>query len=224
MSNSVSASQDALFRGKSVWVNHPERSFCSLNSFSVKNLPITKHQLAISNAKWTCKQFKDFEEVVKLTVGNFRRSWVISTLYECRSGWSICHCCFVIVLSHVACGSIFIEKSFCYGLLFLFSPSKLSITCSLLDGIGLCLEEQLHSFLSTAKTKQIWSFAVCATCKARELLPQVHATLSKPVSLILFLKMNWVLANITALWAYLLLLRREYFFYLENAMKKWFCN
>lgn len=108
-STSVAAYQDVLFRGRSVWVDHPKRSFCSLNSFSVKNLPVTKHHLAISNAKWTCKQFKDFEEVVKLTVGNFRSSWVISTIYECRSGWSICRCCFVIVLSHVACGSMFIE-------------------------------------------------------------------------------------------------------------------
>lgn len=47
MSSSVVVSQDVLFRGRQVWVNHPKRSFC-------------KHQLAISNAKWTCKQLKDF--------------------------------------------------------------------------------------------------------------------------------------------------------------------
>lgn len=109
MSSSVTASQDVLFRGRSVQVNHPKGSFCSLNSSSVKNLPVTKHQLVMSNAKWTCRQFKDFEEAVKLTVGNFRRSWVISTIYECSSGWSICCCCFVIVLSHVASGSMFTE-------------------------------------------------------------------------------------------------------------------
>lgn len=109
MSSSVAISQDVLFRGRSVWMNHPKRSFCSLNGFLVKNLPVTKHQLAISNAKQTCKPFKDFEEVVKLTVGNFGRSWVIGTIYECRSGGSLCHCCFVIALSHVACGFMFIE-------------------------------------------------------------------------------------------------------------------
>lgn len=109
MSSSVAASPDVLFRGRSVGVNHPKRSFCHLHSFSVTNIPAAKCQLAISDAKWTCKQFKDFEEVVKVTVSNFRRSWVISTIYECCSGWSVCHCCFVTVLSHVTCGSMFIE-------------------------------------------------------------------------------------------------------------------
>lgn len=96
-----------------------------------------------------------FAEVVKLTVGNFRRSWFISTIYECCSGWSICHCCFVIVMSHVACGSMFIEKSLCYGLLFLFSASKLSITFTLLD--------ENWSFLPLHSWKQA-NLVLCRLC------------------------------------------------------------
>lgn len=129
------------------WIT-PKRFFCSLNSFSVEKLPVTKHKLAIPSAKWTYKQFEDFIEVVKLIVGNFRRSWIMNTIYECHSGWSVCCCCFVTVMSHVACGSTFIEQPSWYGLFPLFSPSKLSITFSLIDEIGLHLEEQLHNNLS----------------------------------------------------------------------------
>lgn len=182
--------------------------------------PFVSTSLQYPMLKGLANSWRIFEEVVKLTVGNFRRSWFITMIYECSSGWSICHCCFVIVMSHVACGFTFIE-SLCYGFLFLFSSSKLSITFTLLDENWSCFEEQVHKRLSflPAENRQIWSFAFCATCKARESLPIFHATLSTSVSLILFLKMSWVLAIITALWAYLLLLRREYFFYLENAMK-----
>lgn len=163
-----------------------------------------------------------FEEVVKLTVGNFRRSWLITMIYECSSGWSICHCCFVIVMSHVACGSTFIE-SLCYGLLFLFSSSKLSITFTLLDENWSCFEEQVHkrlSFLPLHSWKQA-NLVLCLLCYLQStwIASQIPCTLSTSVSLILFLKMSWVLAIITALWAYLPLLRREHFFYLENAMK-----
>lgn len=73
---------------------------------------------------------------------------------------------------------------FCYGLL--FSSSKLSITFSFLDEVQLYFEQWLHkgwhSFLPTAETRQICSAAVCATCKAREWLPQFHVTLFTSVS------------------------------------------
>lgn len=82
-----------------------------------------------------------------------------------HSGWSICHCFFVIVMSHVACGSTFIE-SLCYGLLFLFSSSKLSITFTLLDENWSCFEEQVHkrlSFLPLHSWKQA-NLVLCLLC------------------------------------------------------------
>lgn len=211
----MAASQDVLSRGRSVWVNHPKRFFCSLNSFSVERLPVTKHKLAIPSAKWTYKQFEDFIEVVKLIVGNFRRSWIINTIYECHSGWSVCCCCFVTVMSHVACGSTFIEKPSWYGLFPLFSPSKLSITFSLIDGLH--FEEQLHkdlSFLPFHSQKQAKSSPLPCVLFVK------HVNCSSvPCHLVCIClsnftsKMSQILAVITALWAYLPL-TREHFFYL----------
>lgn len=56
--------------------------FLSQKSSTISLQYLTKHQLAIFSAKGSCKQCKDFEEVVKSAVGNFRSSWIINTVYE----------------------------------------------------------------------------------------------------------------------------------------------
>lgn len=68
----------------------------------------------------------------------------------------------------------------------LHSPFWMRLSCAFSSGYM----RGWHSFLPIAGTRQICSFAVCATCKACEWPPQFHATLFTSLSLVFFLKMS----------------------------------
>lgn len=88
------------------------------------------------------------------------------------------------------------------------SPLWMRLSCALNSGN---IRSWL-SFLPTAETRQICSFALSAICKACEWLPQFHAALFTSVSIVLFLKMSscndystWSIFTSSEEWAFLLL-------------------